>query len=104
MKKRRGARGERGIPGPPGPSGHRGATGATGKSGIKGEKGAPGAAGRPGTAKPLPRREQLEVLTIVQKQIDDIHRELDVQLRRMAQLQVQVDDVRTKVNRLMGAG
>jgi hypothetical protein len=57
--------------------------------------GAPGAAG---TTKPAVREE----LSAVHGQIKDIYHELDIQLRRMAQLQVQLDEVRAKVERLIG--
>jgi hypothetical protein len=45
----------------------------------------------------------MEILSIVEKQIDDIHQELDIQMKRMAQLQAQVDDVREKVRHLLGS-
>jgi hypothetical protein len=38
----------------------------------------------------------------IHDQIHDIYHELDIQLRRMAQLQVQLDEVRATVARLMG--
>ena len=39
---------------------------------------------------------------MVESQIEDIHRELDVQIKRIAQLQQQVDDLRLKVRTLAG--
>jgi hypothetical protein len=41
-------------------------------------------------------------LTAVQRQIEDIYGELSVQMRRMAQLQAQVDAVRATLRRVMG--
>jgi hypothetical protein len=38
----------------------------------------------------------MEILTIVEGQIDNIHHELEVHMKQMAQLQVEVDDVREK--------
>jgi len=43
-----------------------------------------------------------EVLLVIHDQIHDIYQELDIQLRRMAQLQAQLDEVRATVARLMG--
>jgi hypothetical protein len=42
-----------------------------------------------------------DVLEIVEKQIDDIHRDLDVQLNRIAQIQQQMDELRTLVRRVL---
>jgi hypothetical protein len=41
------------------------------------------------------------VLEIVEKQIDDIHRDLDVQMNRIAQIQQQMDDLRALVRRVL---
>ena len=102
-KFKQGARGERGIPGPPGPAGPMGkrgvtgirgkvgATGATGPKGVRGEKGATGAiSDRHGNA-----------LAVVHDQIEHIHHELEVQMKRMAQLQFEMDEVRATLKRLM---
>jgi hypothetical protein len=43
-----------------------------------------------------------ETLRVVQGQIEDIYRELTVQMKRMAQLQMQVDEVRGTVRHMMG--
>jgi hypothetical protein len=42
-----------------------------------------------------------DVLEIVEKQIDDIHRDLDLQLNRIAQIQQQMDDLRALVRRVL---
>ena len=88
----KGERGERGIPGPPGPAGPRGQTGATGPRGHD--------AHVPSEA--LTDAARMEILTVVQEQIEEIYSEMDVQMRRMAQLQVQVDDLRSKMRKLTG--
>jgi polyhydroxyalkanoate synthesis regulator phasin len=44
--------------------------------------------------------ERIELLAVVQGQLDDIYSELDLQLKRMATLQEQLDDLRANVARL----
>jgi prefoldin subunit 5 len=44
-----------------------------------------------------------DVLEIVEKQIEDIHRDLDVQMRRIAQIQQQMDDLRAMVRRVLSS-
>jgi hypothetical protein len=41
------------------------------------------------------------VLEIVERQIDDIHRDLDAQMKRIAQIQQQVDDLRIAIRRVL---
>jgi hypothetical protein len=103
MSKQQGRRGERGIPGPPGPPGPvgtRGAEGARGKTGERGSKGATGMRGPVGAGGPagtIKRADRREILADIRVQIEDIYRELDVQMKRMAQLQMEVDNVRNKL-------
>jgi hypothetical protein len=92
----RGPRGERGMPGPPGPAGPMGAAGKTGA------KGARGPVGRVSAAAASRQNDRLEILALVEGQIDDIYKELDLQMKRMANLQVQIDDVRAKLRKLTG--
>jgi hypothetical protein len=80
-------RGRRGIPGPPGPAGPRGA---------KGERGAPGPAQSAPSA-------VLTQLTEIEHTIEDIYKELDVQMKRMSQIQRQVDELRGKIKALTGS-
>jgi hypothetical protein len=104
MAKSHGARGERGIPGPPGPRGRQGPTGPTGKTGATGKQGASGtrgSAGKAGHKDNMTGDDRMEILGVVQQQIEDIYRELDVQMKRIAQLQVHVDDVRAKIRQFM---
>ena len=84
-------RGPRGIPGPPGPAGPPGATGARGER---------GAAGKDGELGPSSRNGRREILSLFEGQIEDIHTELAIQMKRMAQLQVQIDDLRGTVRKL----
>ena len=70
--------------------------GRTGKTGPTGERGATGAPGE------LSSAGRVELLSVVEGQIEDIHRELDVQMTRMAQLRLQVDDLRVKFRKLTG--
>lgn len=106
--KRQGARGPQGVPGPPGPAGKTGSAGAkgaighsghTGERGPKGAAGHRGPAGRHGNAGVLPS-ERRSLLASLHEQIDNIYQELDVQMKRMAQLQVQLDEVRKKMHSL----
>jgi hypothetical protein len=104
--KQRGARGARGIPGPPGPAGDvgaRGAAGATGQAGAKGDQGATGATGPSGAsgAGPLTLRGRSDVLATLHDQIEHIYHELDIQMKRMAQIQAELDNVRATVRRLV---
>lgn len=57
-----------------------------------------GPAGAIGPAAP---DNQLNALAAIHDQIAHIHHELDVQMKRMGQLQVDVDEARTTLKRLM---
>src|SRR3954447_6687965 len=96
-KQKHASRGERGIPGPPGPVGRAGAIGKTGKTGATGRR---GAAGKPVAVAPSIPDERMELLTLVEGQIEDIYKELDIQMKRMAQLQMQIDELRATVRKL----
>jgi hypothetical protein len=107
MASDQGPRGMRGIPGPPGPPGaigKVGATGARGKTGRAGERGAQGARGKSGLTAiegpAMTRSARLELLSGVEGQIEEIRRDLVVQIKRMEQLQVQVDEVRAAIREL----
>jgi prefoldin subunit 5 len=41
------------------------------------------------------------VLEIVERQIDDIHRDLDAQMKRIAQIQQQMDELRAAIRRVL---
>ena len=96
-------RGPRGIPGPPGPAGPRGETGKTGVRGATGATGPRGAVGAQGpVGYTIATGKSRNALSVIHDRIEHIHRELDIQLKRMAQLQVEIDEVRHTVKRLMG--
>ena len=70
-----------------------------GKTGPRGARGA--------TARTPPREDgrqndRLEILALVEGQIDDIYKELALQMKRMATLQAQIDEVRATIRKLAG--
>jgi collagen triple helix repeat protein len=83
-------RNAQGRPGPPGPRGRRGPAGPRGEAGKKGEQGEQGNA----------PTDRVTLLKEVNDYIEDIYKELDVQMRRMSQIQQQVDELREKMKRL----
>jgi hypothetical protein len=107
MASKRGSRGARGIPGPAGPSGVRGAVGATGARGAKGAAGRRGSQGLTGAVGPSSMagvgKNQIRLLTSIDKHIDNIYRELDVQMTRTSKLQAQLDELRAKIRSVLGA-
>jgi hypothetical protein len=97
-KQTQGRRGKRGVPGPPGPAGKAGEgghAGATGETGARGPKGARGATTRARDGKGRRR-----LLASVERHIENIYGELTVQMRRLAKLQAQVDELRAKIRRV----
>jgi hypothetical protein len=78
----RGARGAKGVAGPPGPPGPRGAQGERGKRGFRGHR---------GTLE--------EQITRASEEILDIRQNLLVQLKRIAQIQQQLDELRAAVKK-----
>jgi hypothetical protein len=113
MLSKKGVRGARGIPGPPGPAGPAGKQGVTGQQGATGAAGQPGATGARGAQGPtgavgspegtLGGRSRIKLIADVDHHITRIYHELDVQMKRTAQIQVELDDLRAKVRRLMGS-
>jgi hypothetical protein len=79
-----------------GTRGAAGLQGLRGAQGLAGKRGLTGAQGNYGGAA-LPRR----LLVSVAEQIDDIYIELTVQMTRMAQIQLQVDQLRSKLKSLV---
>jgi hypothetical protein len=78
----------------------RGKTGRRGPKGVTGSKGAKGNTGDKGaTGQEPPKRKRL--LDLVQTQIDRIDHELDLQLRRMSQIQREVDELRSNFKKLV---
>jgi hypothetical protein len=89
LKGPRGKKGKRGVPG---------ARGTTGPIGRRGEIGKPGHKGPKGLTGPLHKD---SVLDMVMKHFDDVYQQLNIQMRRMAQMQQQVDLLDSKVNDLI---
>jgi hypothetical protein len=77
-----GARGKRGA------KGAQGARGLTGPIGRRGKIGKPGRRGPKGVTGPLHKD---NVLDMVMKHFDDVYHQLNIQMKRMAQIQQQVD-------------
>ncbi|MEO6238506.1 MAG: hypothetical protein ABIQ52_16030 [Vicinamibacterales bacterium] len=112
MPKTRGAKGSRGVPGRQGRTGPRGATGTglrgttgarghTGRRGVHGTKGEAGARGEKGAPEPFPQRFEI---TEVSRHIDGIYNQLALQLKRMAQIQGQLDDFRGQLKQFFRPG
>jgi hypothetical protein len=100
-------RGKRGVPGPPGPAGptgtggpagHRGASGRRGATGERGAQGQTGAVGPQGSSG---GRSRIKQFADVDQHITRIDHELNVQMKRMSQIQAELDDLRRKVRRLL---
>jgi collagen triple helix repeat protein len=89
-----GPRGPQGAQGRRGPVGARGPTGTLGRRGPIGK---PGRTGPPGVQGPKQRN---EVLEIMEKHFDDVYQQLEVQLKRMAQMQAQLDVLEATVRAL----
>ena len=106
-KPTKGARGARGIPGPPGPRGAAGSVGHQGPTGHAGRSGAPGrtgARGQAGKGAPVPSgdaKKRRVLLASVDRHIENIYGELTVQMKRMAKLQAQIDELRYQVKRIL---
>jgi hypothetical protein len=110
MPTKKSVREERGVPGPPGPAGpagKQGLTGQRGPTGATGQRGAPGARGAQGPTGAIgppeggiAGRNRIKLLADVDQHITRIYHELDLQMRRTAQIQVELDDLRAKVRRL----
>jgi collagen triple helix repeat protein len=89
---------ERGVQGERGARGERGAQGQRGQRGERGTQGERGPAGPPGPAGP--RMRPAEVLALVDDQFMEIRKQLDLQLKRTAQLQFQLDQIHGLVKQL----
>jgi hypothetical protein len=102
-KPRRGARGAKGIPGPPGPAGKTGAHGDQGRTGEPGRAGAPGHVGARGAKGPAGSTKagagtgRRRLIAAVDRHIENIYTELTTQMKRIARIQSQVDELRDKI-------
>jgi hypothetical protein len=68
-----------------------GRRGPKGEQGARGRTGRRGAAGERGPAGPVPSR--IDILAAVEDQFSEMRKQLDLQLMRFAQLQVQLDQI-----------
>jgi hypothetical protein len=73
-----------------GPAGQRGVRGKTGKTGLTGPAGPAGVS---------PTR--ADVLAMVEDQFTEIRKELSIQLTRMGQIQVQLDQIHGLIKKLV---
>ena len=71
-----------------GPRGPRGVRGATGAAGPRGKAGKPGRRGLKGVTPPLRVKDVLELLVT---HFDDVYRELNLQMKKIARMQDQLD-------------
>jgi hypothetical protein len=85
-----GAKGRKGIRGPQGPRGSVGALGPRGKTGAPGKRGPKGIGGP---------HQQNRAFEVMEERFGDVFRQLDTQLRRIAQIQLQLDELSKKVAR-----
>ena len=102
MPKQRGQRGERGVAGPRGPRGPQGVVGATGKTGGQGPRGAVGVTGKTGPVGKLSPADRREIISLVHAQIGEVSLELAAQMKRLASLKAELEDLRGNVARLAG--
>jgi|SRR5581483_5426447 len=93
-------RAQRDIPGPPGPTGPQGPQGERGKTGDHGATGARGRTGAAGTGIAVNVPGRVQLVRLLDEHLEIIYRDLDIQMKRMAQIQAQVDELRKKVKAL----
>jgi hypothetical protein len=93
LKGKRGPRGLKGKPGTRGQKGKRGARGKRGEEGLQGRRGKVGPAGQRGAQGVTGPRDdwEREVLRAVEERFADVYHQLDIQLRRIAQPQAEMD-------------
>jgi hypothetical protein len=85
----------------PGPMGLAGRTGPRGPRGARGARGDAGAAGASPPAARITGADRIELLSVVQVQIDSIHRELDTQMHHSAQLGSLLAGMESKLRELI---
>ena len=83
--------GKRGPKGARGPAGRRGSAGPRGLTGPIGRRGPIGKAGNRGPEGLIGPAQQDDVLDNVLTHFDDVYRQLDIQMKRMGQIQAQLD-------------
>ena len=93
----RSTRGPRGIKGEQGKRGPKGARGPTGPIGRRGKLGKAGRKGPKGLTGPLHKN---NVLDMVMTHFDDVYMQLNIQMKRIAQIQHKVDVLVSQVVKL----
>ena len=73
--------------------------GVTGATGARGERGQRGLRGERGPAGPAVTRAQ--VLAAVHHEFEDLRKQLQIQLERMAQIQLQIDAIEKALKQLL---
>ena len=91
---------KRGSPRTPGRPGKRGPAGPRGAPGPAGPRGQEGQTGERGPTSKTAATDRGALLNEVNGHIEGIYKELNVQMKRMAQIQQQVDELRAKVKQL----
>lgn len=95
MKGKKGAKGQRGFKGRKGRKGHEGRAGLPGLVGHRGKVGAPGHKGPKGITGPAwPNHIEERVHTY----FEDVYKQQEITMKRMAQLQAQVDRMERVLN------
>ena len=97
-KGEKGQTGQRGIAGPPGPVGKTGEDGSAGPQGRRGKRGSQGAIGPAGRVRNF--ADMAKQLHYVDRSIDNIYQEMGSHIRRMTELQRELDSLRNKVRQL----
>jgi len=75
--------------------------GKTGRVGAAGEAGPRGAKGSAGSDPAPSQKRRKQFIASVDRHIENIYSELTVQMNRMARLQVQVDELREKIRKVL---
>lgn len=94
-KSSRRERGLQGPPGPPGPAGPRGQEGARGPIGLAGPAGAIGPAGRISNLRDVGKQ-----VAYLDRSIENIYREMGSHIKRLTELQGELDSLREIVRQL----
>ena len=93
----------RGRTGPVGARGLKGARGQRGPKGFPGRRGkvgAPGVRGKKGASGPAEDSRLLDIVKSVEDRFQDVYRQLDTQLRRIAQMQAALDSLKMTFDRV----
>jgi hypothetical protein len=95
-RKRKQEAGSKGAKGTRGPQGKRGLRGERGLQGRRGPVGRAGKRGRKGVRGPHSEW-QREMLRSIEERFDDVYRQLDIQLKRISQIQADIDRLTRRV-------